>query len=117
MSKPKLQGPPGFDEFWQVWRQVKRRTDGRLDAMDGFEKLIRRGADPQDIIDGARWFIRNLPAGYEFVPLAKTWLNRGGWMDDCEKERAFQARQSEPQKVVSIHAPKSRFLQRYEGRE
>lgn len=122
MSKPKnaiLHETPEFVEFWEIWRPICRRTDGRLDAKDGFNKMVAEGADPRDIIDGARWYVRNLPARYEYVPLAKTWLNRGGWMDDCESERAFLARQAEradPANVVNIRPtfPKSAFLREYE---
>lgn len=132
MSKPKnaiLHESPEFDEFWTIWKPIRRRTDGRLDAMDGFNKMLNKmlkdGLYPardmvvRDIIDGARWFVRNTPPNDEFVPLAKSWINDGVWMDDCEKERQFQARQSEPEKVVSLRPamPKSRFLRQYEGQE
>ena len=89
MKRPE---PEGFPEFWEeIWLPIKRRNDGRADARDGYGKLLKQGAEPQDIIDGARWYVRNLPKGYEYVPLAKTWMNRGVWEDDCIKERKFQA--------------------------
>lgn len=83
--------PEGFADFWSVWLPIKRRNDGRGEARTTFAKHLKLGANPQDIIDGARWYARNLPSGYEYVPLAATWMNRGVWEDDCEKERAFQA--------------------------
>lgn len=121
MSKPKnaiLHESPEFVEFWTIWKPIRRRTDGRLDAKDGFNKMVAEGADPRDIIDGARWFARNTVPGDQFVPLAKSWINDGVWMDDCEKERAFQARLSERENVVNMQAArpagKSAFLREYE---
>lgn len=118
MSKPKnaiLHESPEFVEFWTIWKPIRNANDGRLDAKDGFNKMIAAGADPRDIIDGARWRARNPP---EFRPHAKTWINKGAWIDDCEREREFQARQSESPKVVNMQAArpagKSAFLREYE---
>lgn len=109
--------PEGFAEFWQTWRPYARHTDGRGLARDTFRKHVLNGAMPQDIIDGAKWFVRNLSArDREYVPLSATWLNRETWADLCEKERAFQATQEErASNVVSIvPAKKSAFLEQWE---
>lgn len=109
MRKVKCDEPEGFSEFWAIWLPIKRRNDGRGDARDGFAKKVKAGHDPRDIIDGARWYVRNLPPGYEYVPLAKTWINREVWADDCEKERAYQARLRERQNnVVQMEKPRPR---------
>lgn len=110
------QEPQGFPEFWSIWLPIKRRNDGRGEARDTFAKHLKRGANPQDIIAGARWYARNIPTGYEYVPLASTWLNRGVWEDDCEKERAFQARQNQPREnVVAMRGvrPANHFMNTY----
>lgn len=115
------QEPPLFPEFWSVWQPIKRRNDGRGEARATFAKHLKQGADPQDIIDGARWYARNLPSGYEYVPLAATWMNRGVWEDDCEKERAFQAKaEAKAENVVQMRpAPvsKSKWLQEWEAKQ
>ena len=52
--------PIGFPEFWATWLPIKRRNDGRGEARATFAKHIKLGADPQDIIDGASWYVRNI---------------------------------------------------------
>ncbi len=119
MSKVRTPEPLGFNEFWQEWRKIARHTDGRGLARETFRKHILNGAEPQDIIDGCRWFIRNLSErDKEYVPLSSTWLNRGSFEDACEKERAFQARQSEAPKssVVQFVPGQTSFLKSYNAK-
>lgn len=94
----KRQEPEGFPEFWSVWRVHARHTDGRGLAREAFVKHVKAGADPQDIIDGAKCFFRTMKdRDREFVPLSATWLNRGSFEDLAEQERTFQARIAEAQ--------------------
>jgi hypothetical protein len=110
--------PPGFADFWAIWLPIKRRNDGRGEARMTFAKHIKAGADPQDIIDGARWYARQVPAGDQYVPLASTWLNRGVYEDDCLRERAFKERTPAVQNVVPIRAPgKTAFLIEFERKQ
>ncbi len=91
-----IQEPEGFADFWTVWRPHMRRTDGRGDARDTYRKHILRGADPADIIDGAKAFLRDVPEKDKpYIPLAASWLNKESYLDWCEKERAFQLWQAE----------------------
>ena len=101
---------PEFQEFWRVWLPAARETDGRGDARDTFLEHIKRGADPQDIVDGAKWFLRNLK-DRDFIPLAASWLNKRSYEDHAEQYRAYEARRQERQRsqeqstnVVSIDA-------------
>lgn len=88
--------PEGFKEFWEnVWRPHARHTDGRGLARDTFAKLVKGGADPQDIIDGARYFIRTLKDP-QYIPLSATWLNRRAFEDLCGMERRYQQSRSTP---------------------
>jgi hypothetical protein len=91
------QEPEGFDIFWsQIWRPHARHTDGRGLARETFAKLVKNGADPQDIIDGARCFFRTMKdRDKDFVPLSSTWLNREAFTDLAEMERSYQARIAE----------------------
>jgi hypothetical protein len=85
--------PEGFVEFWSIWQPHARNTDGRGLARETFRKHVLNGAEPQDIIDGASWFIRNLnERTREYVPLSATWLNREAYLDFAPKEREFQAK-------------------------
>lgn len=82
-----------FVEFWNVWKPHQRKTDGRGLARDTFNKHVKNGADPRDIIDGAKCFFRTMKdKDREFVPLSQTWLNRESYADLAEQERAHQER-------------------------
>lgn len=114
--------PEGFSDFWNLWRPVSRNTDGRGLARETFRKHLLNGAEPQDIIDGAAWFIRNLTEKTrDYVPLSATWLNRESYLDLCDKERAYQAHLQASQaqenvvpiKPVSTYKPA--FLLQYEA--
>lgn len=93
MNKARSPEPEGFSEFWDIWRPRARHTDGRGLARDTFTKHVRAGANPQDIIDGARCFFRTMKdKDREFVPLSSTWMNRGAYEDMATLERAYQLR-------------------------
>jgi hypothetical protein len=104
VTKPN-QEPDGFAEFWSIWRPHKRHTDGRGEASDTFAKHLKRGLEPQDIVDGARWFIRGIKErDRDYIPLASTWLNRRDYLDGCELERAFQAKEAAREEQASAQS-------------
>lgn len=111
MGKVREQDPEGFSAFWEIWRPHMRHTDGRADARDGYRKHILAGAEPQDIIDGARGYLRQLasmkPEERKFIPLAKSWINKESYLDWCDRERAYQKRLDEANAVVPERAPAS----------
>lgn len=110
------QEPEGFADFWSVWRPHARHTDGRGLARETFAKQIKNGADPQDIIDGAKCFFRTMKdRDRDYVPLASTWLNRGAFEDLAEQERAYESRRQDrlrakeqPANVVNMISPERR---------
>lgn len=122
MRKVATPEPEGFAEFWDVWRPMARHTDGRGLAREAYRKHVLNGAMPEDIIDGARWFMRGVK-DKQFVPLSATWLNREPWPDLCGLERAHHARQREraqhPAKVTPIRAqlPDTHFSVQYDRRK
>lgn len=100
--KPK-QEPKGFRQFWEIWAPHQRKSDGRGKARPAFEQMIERGEDPRDIIDGARWYLRNMnERDAPYIPLASSWIRSERWADDCEKERKFQERFGATGNVVAI---------------
>lgn len=115
---------PEFQAFWKIWQPYMNQNDGRGSARNEFFRRVEEfGADPQDIIDGAAWFIRSggqQAIGSDGRPIrlhAQTWLARGAYEDACEKERAHQAGQAERQSnVVKINTPKSAWLREYEAK-
>lgn len=111
-----------FKIFWSIWQPISRHTDGRGLARDAFRKQLLMGAEPQDLIDGARWYARNLSEREKpYVPLSATWLNRETFADLCEKERMYQQTLSAPQEstVVPIRGvlPSTHFLMQYKKQE
>jgi hypothetical protein len=114
---------PEFLAFWSVWRPYMNANDGKGDARDAFfQHVEERGAHPQDLIDGAKWFVRNGgnqgldQNGRPVRSHAKSWLNKRAYEDGAEMERAFQARQAErSENVVQIRTPKSKWLQEWEA--
>lgn len=89
-----------FREFWAMWQPKARHTDGRGLARETFFKHVSEGADPLDIVDGARWFLRGVK-DREYIPLSSTWLNREAYEDMAEQERGFQQRLSERDRPVA----------------
>jgi hypothetical protein len=115
------QEPEGFADFWAIWRPHARHTDGRGLARETFAKLVKNGADPQDIIDGARCFFRTMKdRDKDYVPLSSTWLNREPYIDLAEQERTYQAavnerrqrQASQSENVISISAERREELVR-----
>lgn len=107
---------PEFKSFWSLWQPHMRQTDGRGLARETFYRHVSEGADPQDIVDGAAWFIRTLK-DKAFIPLASTWINRQSFEDLAEQERGYQKRiQERPSQntnVVRIASlPSHHFLNR-----
>lgn len=122
MKKVRIPEPEGFSEFWSIWLPHARHTDGRGLARETFRRHLLNGAMPEDIIDGARWFLRSMTdRDRQYVPLASTWLNREAYIDLCEKERAYQARLNErpAENVVSITPPRGQtaFLRDFAQRK
>ena len=94
--KVREQEPEGFEELWQLWLPYSRNSDGRGKARPTYRKWLLSGADPADILDGARYHIRSLSEKDKpYIQLLATYLNDERWKDECIKERAFQARLAE----------------------
>lgn len=117
------QEPPGFETLWKLWLPHSRKTDGRGKARPVYTKWLEAGADPQDIIDGAQWFLRTmLDKDRPYINLLSVYLNSERWADECEKERDYQKRLAERESnVVPMTAPvstyKPKFLREYEARK
>jgi hypothetical protein len=89
--------PEGFAEFWDIWRPYRRQTDGRQDAARRFGLCVLEGADPQEIIEGARFYIDGIkddPEKRRFNPLAASWLSKGAWRDALDDKRDADERKT-----------------------
>ena len=98
--KIKEQEPEGFPQFWSEWRPFMRKNDGRGEARATYRKHILSGAEPADIIDGAKAYLRSLTEREKpYIPLAATWLNREAYADWAEHEREYQKRIADAERI------------------
>jgi hypothetical protein len=109
--------PPGFDIFWNQWKQTARHTDGRGKCRDQYAKQLKLGATPEDLILAAAYHVRNTK-DLAFIPLASSWLTAEKWRDEADKEREYQlrlaARAENVVQMKRVSNYKSKFLQQYE---
>lgn len=117
--KIKEQEPEGFPEFWSAWRPFMRKNDGRGEARTTYRKHILAGAEPADIIDGAKAYLRSLTERDKpYIPLAATWLNRCAYEDWAEQERDYRKRLAEKAaNVVSMPVSRSKFSLEWDRRQ
>lgn len=67
-----------FNEFY---KDIYPRKMEPLKARRAFEKAVKNGADPREIIEGARRFAAATAAKeLTYIPYPASWLNAGGWM-------------------------------------
>lgn len=114
--RTKAEETPEFVAFWEVWKPVMNRNDGRGDARDEFFRHVEEmGVDPQDIVDGARWFVRNGGNSTDWKLHAQTWLNKRAYEDGAESERAYQAKLAQRSTAPAIVPQKKpKFLEQWE---
>lgn len=96
--------PTGFDAFWAFWKQYKRHTDGPGKCRKEYERQMRNGASPDDLLMAAQWHVRNTN-DLAFIPLASTWLHSENWRDEADKERAYVERRAafaEQQNIIPM---------------
>jgi len=71
-----------FDDFWSAYP----RKVGKDAARRAWEKAIKSGADPDDVIAGARAYVRDptrRTADIKFTAHPATWLSQGRWTDEA----------------------------------
>lgn len=80
---------PALDEvFEEFYKHAYPRKMEPLKARRAFEKAVKNGADPREIIEGARRFAAATAAKeVTYIPYPASWLNAGGWMS-AEKDIA-----------------------------
>ena len=73
-----------FEEFWAVIPR-RNRSHNIYNARIQWDKAIKEGAKPEDIVLAARAWRKaeesDGKAGTEFVPMASTWLHQKRFMD------------------------------------
>lgn len=120
----KIEESAEFQTFWSIWKPISRHTDGRGLAREAFRKQVLMGACPDDIVDGAIWYARNLSEREKpYVPLSATWIHRETYDGLCDKEREYRDRiesSQAQQNIVPIRVkaelPANHFSRLYEKR-
>lgn len=74
-----------FEEFWSEYPKRGTAANPRKPAREKFERLVKSGADPSEIVRGARLY-REAEAGRgtlgsDKIAMASTWLNQERWRD------------------------------------
>lgn len=85
-AKKRSTTPPAAldEEFEEFYKHAYPRKMEPLKARRAFEKAVKNGADPRDIIEGARRFAAATAAkGKTYIPYPASWLNAGGWMNEA----------------------------------
>lgn len=73
-----------FADFWSLYpRRIAKRT-----AQKSWDREMRAGTDPDDIMAGLRRQLSHLNSREpQFIPHPSTWLNQGRWEDEVQTER------------------------------
>lgn len=72
-------------EFNEFYKDTYPRKMEPLKARRAFEKAVKNGADPREIIEGARRFAAATAAKeVTYIPYPASWLNAGGWMSNMQ---------------------------------
>lgn len=91
-----------FEEFY--YRAYPRRMEP-LKARRAFEKAVKNGADPRDIIEGARRFAAATAAKeVTYIPYPASWLNAGGWMSNMQDAAPVERTPWEKKTAVMVQS-------------
>lgn len=103
---------PEFKELWDtIWPAVKSPHDARALARDAFFRHIWwKEADPKDIVDAARFYVRSTGKAGECRLLLSNWLDRGFYEDMASLERAYQLRFNANNSNVANQSARDAYL-------
>lgn len=79
-----------FDQFWAIYPR-RRGVNPKQPARKEWERHVRHGVDPEDILEGARLYAAECDdegkVGSSYVAHARTWLHQERWRDHLEADR------------------------------
>lgn len=91
-----------FNEFY---KQAYPRQMEPLKARRAFEKAVKNGADPREIIEGARRFAAATAAKeLTYIPYPASWLNAGGWMSNMQDAAPVESTPWEKKTAVMVQS-------------
>jgi hypothetical protein len=93
-----------FNEFWKAYPSRGKASNPRKPARELFEKHLKNGIDPDEIIAGARKGIgtNSDKAGTEFVPQAVKWLRDERWRDSASSSDELLSAQERDQLFAKL---------------
>ncbi len=100
-----------FQELWDViWPAFKSPHDARALAREAFFRHVWwKDADPKDIVDAARYYVRTNKVG-ECKLLLSNWLDRGFYEDLAALERSYQLRIGAGNSNVAQSSARAEYL-------
>lgn len=101
MKPPPTSPEAAFDRFWRAY--PARRPNPKTEARKIFERLVKKGVDPEDLVRGALGYaveVRRLKIDEPFVCQAKTFLRQERWTDYQEVETEAQALAAMPHREL-----------------
>ncbi len=68
-----------FDDFWNIYP----RKVGKISARTMWDKCLRAGYDPADIVKGAKAYAKQITGtDPQYIKHPDGWLRAGRWMDE-----------------------------------
>lgn len=92
-------------EFEEFYYHAYPRKMEPLKAKKAFEKAVKNGADPRDIIEGSRRFAAATAAKeVTYIPYPASWLNAGGWMSNMQDAAPVERTPWEKKTAVMVQS-------------
>lgn len=105
-TKKRSTTPAALDEaFEEFYHRAYPRKVEPLKAKKAFEKAVKNGADPREIIEGARRFAAATAAKeLTYIPYPASWLNAGGWMSNMQDAAPVELTPWEKKTAVMVQS-------------
>ena len=105
-TKKRSTTPAALDaEFEEFYKHTYPRKVEPLKAKKAFEKAVKNGADPRDIIEGTRRFAAATAAKeLTYIPYPASWLNAGGWMSNMQDAAPVERTPWEKKTTVMVQS-------------
>ena len=111
-SRLDLVVPDPFDVFWDAWPRDRRVA--KKDARTAWDRALKAGATPDDIIAGARRYAEETAdrpaAERRFVKTPAPWLNGSRWLDEPGANRTTHRPRSGPAAAPTARAGETRRM-------
>jgi hypothetical protein len=94
-----------FDAFWEAYPKRKPWPNPKATAKKAFDKALKRGATPQDLVTGATMyseFCRDHGTQPQFICMASTFLNQDRYEDYLDYESAPKPAKPKPSDLARM---------------